>query len=302
MDTELRTQSHEEENVFAADRLSRLEANLEKFRADEREYYDSAADRADAQRYYASVQLDGLDGRELYHALTDLLERTHTNRIRYKRSDDYLKTLVDLHDDGFLRSIYSGKEAEPHKVIEEDEEDEEEFTAAEDQITESGHLANVEHVVPQSWFNEKEPMRGDLHHLFYCEKDCNSFRGNKVYWDFADYNPDLFGADSVRNECGKGEGGEGHIDGRFEPEHGKGMVARAMLYFILRYPRAIELRHKVKMDIDVLLKWHKDFPPNLKYEKHRNQEIYQIQGNRNPLIDLPQLADRIDFSVFRPLH
>ena len=43
---------------------------------------------------------------------------------------------------------------------------------------------NCEHVVPQSWFSKKEPMRGDLHHLFACESRCNSFRGNHAYFDF----------------------------------------------------------------------------------------------------------------------
>ncbi|MBP1970793.1 endonuclease I [Virgibacillus natechei] len=43
-------------------------------------------------------------------------------------------------------------------------------------------------VMPQSWFNEQEPMRGDLHHLFTCEPVCNSIRSNYTYHDFADYN------------------------------------------------------------------------------------------------------------------
>ena len=43
---------------------------------------------------------------------------------------------------------------------------------------------NCEHVVPQSWFAHKEPMRGDLHHLFACESGCNSFRSNIPYFDF----------------------------------------------------------------------------------------------------------------------
>ncbi|MCE0446644.1 endonuclease [Streptomyces tricolor] len=38
--------------------------------------------------------------------------------------------------------------------------------------------------MPQSWFAKREPMRGDLHHLFACEPECNSFRGNIPYTDF----------------------------------------------------------------------------------------------------------------------
>ncbi|WCM63157.1 endonuclease I family protein [Paenibacillus polymyxa] len=283
---------------ITATRLHELDANLERIRSNSREYYDSARDKADVEQYYSSLHRNEEDGKALFHALTQLLTDTHKNKIPYKNSDEYLKTEVDLHDDGYLRSIYSGKEAEPHKVIEEDMN---EISAA-DETSHLGHNVNIEHVVPQSWFDKHEPMRGDMHHLFYCEKTCNARRGNKVYVDFSDYNPDDFRTDWVHDECGKGEGGDGASDGQFEPEYAKGMVARAMLYFILRYPKAIEQAYVKKQDIDVLLKWHKDFPPNLKYEKHRNQAIYKIQGNRNPFIDLPELADRIDFSVYKPLH
>lgn len=287
-----------------ASKLQTLDANLERFSADANAYYDAVRDKADVEQYYVLLNRNEQDGKVLFKALTQLLEETHTKKVPYHHNDEnkesgtYLKTSVDLHDDGLLRSIYSGKEAEPHKVIEEDAA----MVVAAGGVSSTGHILNVEHVVPQSWFNEVEPMRGDLHHLFYCEEKCNSFRGNKRYVDFADYNPDEFRTDTVRGECGKGVGGDGALDGEFEPEYAKGVVARAMLYFILRYPKGIESKHVKKQDINVLLKWHKDFPPNLKYEKHRNQEIFAIQGNRNPFIDLPELADRIDFSVYKPSH
>jgi endonuclease G, mitochondrial len=41
-------------------------------------------------------------------------------------------------------------------------------------------------VVPQPWFAKREPMRGDLHHLFACESRCNAFRGNTPFFDFAE--------------------------------------------------------------------------------------------------------------------
>src|SRR3712207_7679841 len=85
---------------------------------------------------------------------------------------------------------------------------------------------NCEHVVPQSWFAKREPMRGDLHHLFACESDCNSFRGNTPYFEFEEAD------EAVRAACGRRE------EGRFEPAAGKGAVARATLYFLLQIGRA----------------------------------------------------------------
>lgn len=33
------------------------------------------------------------------------------------------------------------------------------------------------------------------------------------------------------------------------------------------------------------------------YERHRNQAIFERQGNRNPLIDHPKWAAKIDFRL-----
>ena len=45
---------------------------------------------------------------------------------------------------------------------------------------------------------------------------------------------------------------------------------------------------------EVFLKqWHRDDPVD-QDEIRRNEKIYQIQGNRNPFIDDPELVDQID--------
>jgi endonuclease I len=38
-----------------------------------------------------------------------------------------------------------------------------------------------------------------------------------------------------------------------------------------------------------------DAEPVSEYERHRNAAIFERQGNRNPLIDHPEWAARIDF-------
>jgi endonuclease I len=147
---------------------------------------------------------------------------------------------------------------------------------------------NCEHVVPQSWFDKASPMRGDLHHLFACETQCNSFRSNSPYADFPDF------PEAIRNNCGKSEGK------KFEPGFGKGEAARATLYFLLRYPGLINNSNQEYKpeNLEILLGWHKTYPVT-EHEKHRNMAIAssQKQGNRNPLIDFPEWADLIDFRL-----
>ncbi|PFV93069.1 endonuclease I [Priestia megaterium] len=304
--------NNNEKNIkdISVNRLSILRTNLKTFHADATKYYDTVKDQEDIRHYYQSIDFNMSDKKVLFESLNQLLEKSHTHRIKYNKSDEYLKTEVDLHSDGTLRSIYSKKEADPERVIEQDIQRIYFNSENIDSVSSiSGHDLNIEHVVPQSWFSEKrdptskkEPMRGDMHHLFYCEGKCNLSRGNKSYYDFPEYNPDAYVMEWEKNECGMGKGGDGDIDGVFEPEYGKGMVARATLYFLLRYPNKIKIMYHNKIDIDLLLRWHEQFPPDSIYEKHRNQVIYKIQGNRNPLIDFPKQARKIDFDLFRNLY
>ena len=79
---------------------------------------------------------------------------------------------------------------------------------------------------------------------------------------------------------------------------GKGAVARATLYFLIRYPGEINrtAREYEPDRLKTLLGWHESDPVT-EYEKHRNAAIFQKQGNRNPLIDHPEWASKIDFSL-----
>ena len=103
------------------------------------------------------------------------------------------------------RSIYTQDEYDPAELIEEAARihEERESLRARRRVTrppiEELEPYNCEHVVCQSWFDHAEPMRGDLHHLFTCERKCNSFRGNAPYTDFPDY------LEVVRESCGKKE-------------------------------------------------------------------------------------------------
>lgn len=246
-------------------------AQLAKFK-EETEYYDEKKDRKSREEYYQDNKLSK-------EWLTHLLKTSHTRQVNYS-PHRYLYPWIDLQEDGQLKSLYSGERMDPAVVIEEDIRVLELMSKGIQSFEVKNMILNCEHVVPQSWFSKKEPMRGDLHHLFSCEPSCNSSRGNYPYHDFTDYVPEI-NIRGVKKGCGKAE------DGKFEPEYGKGIVARATLYFLLRYQGII---NEDRVDIALLLDWHHRFPVNF-YEKHRNQSIFEVQGNRNPYIDFPEMAE-----------
>lgn len=270
-----------------------LENNLHRLRENHLAYYDDEKDRKEIMQYYRQVNLD--ESRFLFQKLHALVEHTHQNRLPYAAGkDQYLYTWVDLQPDGEIKSIYSGKNEDPAVLMAKDDEvrKKHEQLIAENGFPEYVPMElkfNAEHIVPQSWFSGREPMKGDLHHLFACEPSCNAARSNFPYYDFPEYNPEL-PTEKIRNHCGVAS------LGLFEPEFGKGTVARALLYFILRYPKGIKKSFRKKVDFTLLRNWNKAFPPEL-YEKHRNQAIYHIQGNRNPFIDFPELAEKMYFSL-----
>ncbi len=267
-------------------------------------YYDPTIDNALRDAYYQSINWTGSS---LFADLHTLLDRTHTNQLSYQPSK-FLYPVMDKHPDGKLQSIYSGQSFTAEELIRLDEiADAEranlirELASRQDIVAvetfrtdleaiEAQFPYNCEHVVPQSWFNKKSPMRGDLHHLFACEVKCNSFRSNHPYIDFADFTPEeLDLAEIVRDACGKGE------NSRFEPERNKGAVTRATLYYLLRYPRQLSSKYD-QNTLKTLLAWHSQFAVT-DYERHRNATAAQLQGNRNPLIDFPEQADKIDFRL-----
>jgi endonuclease I len=267
--------------------------------ATEAEYYDRDADAQARHTYYQGID-ERADPTAFYSALSRLVAKTHRTRLQY-RPAVHLYPDVDLQPNGRITSIYSARDMNPEDLIRADAAVDlarqaavralmDMRTASPDDMAiyisriEAAFPYNCEHVVPQSWFRKRDPMKGDLHHLFACEIKCNEFRANIPYYDFAQ--------DSInRADCGQA------TSNRFEPVGGKGAVARATLYFLLRYPHEIDNndREYTRDRLGVLLKWARDHPVTL-YEQHRNCVIQRKQGNRNPLIDFPDWAERIDFT------
>lgn len=264
-------------------------------------YYDASQDQTAKDDYYRDIDTN-VSERDLFEDLHKLLKDTHRHQFSYREARwQYLYPKVDRHENGELRNIYSGTPLDPVEILRQEMVMVEEyailtmqrlerlsFTSEAERLEyldflESDLAFNCEHVVPQSWFGKQNPMRADLHHLFTCEPRCNSFRSNIPYFQFSPLE------EKTMSDCGRRE------ERKFEPQFGRGIVARATLYFLLRYPEEIQRSEMPKDRLDILLKWHKEYPID-RYEYHRNATIASAQGNRNPLIDFPEWAAQIDFA------
>jgi endonuclease I len=161
-----------------------------------------------------------------------------------------------------------------------------------------------EHRAAKSWYDftglggsiTGVPEGNDIHSLDLVQNDVNTARSNNPFGEVTG-NP--WSNSYLEFIIGK--------DDRdilvVEPmENRKGDVARAHFYMLLTYNGKYGqnwgldnlLTLAQSQDYQVLLDWHyNDLPDD--FEKTRHEYVYEIQGNRNPLIDFPQLLDCIDF-------
>lgn len=151
-----------------------------------------------------------------------------------------------------------------------------------------GKTFNKEHVWPQSFgASESRPMGYDMQAVRPCNPSINSSRSNQGYaeTDYATtYVPDA----SYRGDC-----------------------ARIIMYDYLTYGKAGNYSNKYYKEgeadlfnefgtdaekifesLHIMLKWHLQDPPSLT-EMVRNDGAQDYQGNRNPLIDYPELAIQV---------
>lgn len=152
----------------------------------------------------------------------------------------------------------------------------------------SNGVMNTEHTWPQSKGSRREPFRGDIHHLYPTDSKANSTRSNYPFGEVV--------GESVREDCTASkvgrmidpETGEPTRQRAYQPplEH-RGNVARAMFYAAAFYAYKIS-----DLQEYYLKKWHFEDPVTA-LDVERNDQIQAAQGNRNPFIDFPELANRI---------
>ena len=226
---------------------------------------------------YAYDQLITLSGDALFGRINQLMGNTcklnvwglDYGDLRYA----YVDVDRDLNRSGYIIGYYDGKQLDG----------------------DWGSGWNREHTWPQSKGAKKETTMGhDMQSVRPTNTSVNSSRGNTAYGEGGSYyDPD--DEISINNSAYK----------KINLGTYRGDAARVILYDYLVYGEAggnknslhngnAQLLSKlgtsgVFESIQILLKWHMQDPPSLT-EMVRNDGAQDYQGNRNPIIDFPELA------------
>lgn len=165
-----------------------------------------------------------------------------------------------------------------------------------------GDCYNREHSFPRSWFGgEVAPMNTELFQVYPTDGYVNGKRDNYPYGEV--------GSASWTSQNGSKLGNcvsPGYSGTVFEPiDEYKGDLARTYFYMATRYlgedgnwpgSPMVDGAQPKTWALNMLFDWHQNDPVSEK-EIDRNNEVYNIQNNRNPFIDVPFFADQIWFST-----
>lgn len=211
--------------------------------------------------------------------------------VAYSKARAHLYTWVDLQEDRMLRGVYTQAPISPEQLLLKDLI--QSLNLDDVRLPKrfrSNQFLNCEHIVPKSLFNEDKMGYSDLHHLITAEGATNTFRNNRPYRQLGE-DEGRVGPDSLVDYIS--QGGKITTD-FFEPKNNKALVARATLYFLVCHKGKLSREVYDKAAIQSLIAWSNAKKPS-RYEQHRNEAIFELQGNRNPFIDFPEWVDKVDF-------
>jgi deoxyribonuclease I len=127
---------------------------------------------------------------------------------------------------------------------------------------------------------EFRQMQSDMHNLFPSVGEVNGDRSNFVFGEIDGEERKYGGCDfEVREKVA-------------EPKESiRGDIARSYFYMSHQYKIAIPDDYE-----EMLREWHLSDPPD-EWERERNVLIEDVQGNRNPFIDFPEMVEKVwDFN------
>lgn len=222
--------------------------------------------------YYQDLNFD-LEGEALIEELRTLI--SEMTKISYGDARYILQyTDENPNNPGFLYGLYDGDNLNPKWDF--------------------GATWNREHVWPCAQMelygdarpdNNTKSHATDLHNLRASCPTVNGMHSNKLY--------DLTNTSNTMFPNVTGLGGNHQCKGDF-----RGDVARICFYMFVRY-EGLKLTsdlsnvdNKTMGKLDLLLEWNEADPVD-SFEKQRNNRIYEYQGNRNPFIDYPELANQL---------
>jgi endonuclease I len=226
------------------------------------------------------AELDTIQDSELLGALHDLVKgHTAYGYLGQNSARTVMFSAVDLRD-GKVASLYDGSTVVVRPL----------------DATEAYKQGfNTEHTWPQGQFDQLEPAKSDLHHIFPTDIQCNS--------DRASYDFGMTRKVSDESLVGSPATGNQIRVYQVRPER-RGDVARAHFYMVARYRGDGDLGIEFDDDNDAangsvndleeetLRMWNREDPVD-DLERSRNNRIEAYQGKRNPFVDRPDLVDRV---------
>ena len=249
-------------------------------------YYDSASD---------------LTGYTLKSELSNIISNGHINRGYSNLYNGYQTTDTDSYyeNDGTILDMYSENPngTDPYNYTHHNNKC--------GNYSSESDCYNREHLMPQSWFNSRSPMKNDIHHVVPSDGKVNGQRGNYP----------LANVDSASWTSQNGSklgscANIGYNGTVFEPiDEFKGDVARMYFYMATRYESQIgswenaNASSNTVLDgssnqvfetwyLNVLIQWHTQDPVSQR-EIDRNNAAYNYQGNANPFINHPEWINTI---------
>jgi endonuclease I len=303
-------------------------AQFQSFNASTRgaDWYSSLSPQL--QQYYAPAR--GKSGLELFKTLSQIISQNH-RAMGYQDAKSYMYAAVDQVPapqrrgatagvlDHYSYIFIAGQGGNGNIYLENGDENRDGL--AKDFI-------NCEHTWPQSFFNKVDPMVSDLHHMFPTLSKPNAMRSNYPFGMSTGrqvvYSTATGSKLAVIDKTGKMAPQEivrimnlpyeqqphdvikNNFDIVFEPLNAqKGNTARAMMYFYLRYYNqniragAFDQKTFWTSKVPMFIEWAEKVDPIDAQEQHRHELAFQKQGNRNPFIDIPNLASIIGPAVFQ---
>ena len=223
-------------------------------------------------------ETEGLAGSELKDKLQDTTSKRHMS-ISYDLTKDVLMAIdEDPANTNNAITLYERKSVPKANFAQGDP------SVAWDRV----------HVLPQSYgARDGRFAKSDLHNLFLSLREVNTLRGS-LYFDES-------GDDKEIPE--KAPLASHDADSWEPPDEIKGDIARVVFYMDIRYDGS-DSKQDIKIaevanrgegvfgNLRTLLDWHQADPVSDE-EKERNDEIYFVQGNRNPFVDRPEFAETI---------